>query len=225
MRATSYPAAARLVAPARALSLLIGLLLSACSALPDRPVRAVQYDFGPGPTQTASATSATERPVLALSDLESGSALEGSNAVLYRLAYADGQELRPYAQARWSLPPAQLVRQRLRDRLSQERTVLSAADSVALVRSDRQPLPLLRVELEEFSQIFDSPAHSSGLVRLRATLVNTTSAGDVLLGQQVLAAQVPAPTADAAGGVQALTRATDEVADQLGRWLSQTLHP
>ena len=42
---------------------------------------------------------------------------EGSNAVLYRLAYADGQQLRPYSQARWSQPPAQLLQQRLREQL------------------------------------------------------------------------------------------------------------
>ncbi|MBV8620700.1 MAG: membrane integrity-associated transporter subunit PqiC [Curvibacter sp.] len=200
------------------------LLLAACSALPERPVRAVQYDFGPGPVQSA-AQPAHDRPVLALSDLESGGVLEGSNAVLYRLGYADSQELRPYAQARWSLPPAQLVRQRLRDRLGRQRTVLSAADSVALVRSMDRPLPVLRVELEEFSQLFDSPGQSLGLVRLRATLVNTTPAGDVLLGQTVLIARSPAPTPDASGGVQALTQATDQLAGELDAWLDQTLHP
>ena len=96
---------------------LIGvLLLTACAALPDKPVRAVTYDFGPGAVaasavQTSNASQAL--PPIALAEIESSPALN-SSGVLYRLMYFNSQELRPYAQARWSMPPAQLLRQRLR---------------------------------------------------------------------------------------------------------------
>lgn len=50
--------------------------------------------------------------------------------IIYRLGYSDAQQLRPYAQARWSMPPAQLLRQRVRETLGQRRAVLNLADGV-----------------------------------------------------------------------------------------------
>src|SRR5436190_22381766 len=84
--------------------------LAGCGALPDKPSRAALYDFGPG-SQAAPATG-QQQPVV-LADIEAGGALDGTS-FLYRLGYADAQQLRPYSQARWSAPPPQLVRQRLR---------------------------------------------------------------------------------------------------------------
>lgn len=205
------------VASAAALMLLMG-----CSALPERPVRPAQYDFGPGlPQAEAPAPSARPLPVLALADLEPVGVFESSSAVLYRLAYAGDQQLRPYAQARWTLPPAQLIRQRLRDHLSARYTVMSAGESAALKRADNQPVRVLRLELEEFTQVFDSPSQSQAWLRLRATLVDNSPAGETLLAQQVFTAREPAASADAVGGVLALTRATDQVARSLGLWLEQ----
>ena len=93
--------------------------MAGCSTLQPPPRPAV-YDFGPGAvavTASAAATSAAVRlsPVL-LTDVETTPALD-TTAVLFRLNYADAQQLRPYAQARWSMPPAQLLRQRLRESL------------------------------------------------------------------------------------------------------------
>jgi cholesterol transport system auxiliary component len=144
-------------------------------------------------------------------------------AVLYRLGYADAQQLRPYSQARWSMPPAQLVRQRVRDQLGQRRAVFNAGASVALNRSQNAVLPLLlRLDLEEFSHLFSSPTASVGLIRLRATLLEVTPAGEKLVGQRYVVAQRPAPSSDAPGGVQALTAATDAAIAEIDQWLQQT---
>jgi cholesterol transport system auxiliary component len=144
-------------------------------------------------------------------------------AVLYRLGYADAQQLRPYSQARWSMPPAQLVRQRVRLQLGQRRAVFEAGASVALNRSQNAVLPLLlRLDLEEFSHLFTAPNTSVGLIRLRATLVEVTPAGDKLIGQRNVIVQRPAPSSDAPGGVQALTAATDAAIEEIDQWLQQT---
>ena len=199
------------------------LALTACSALPEKPVRATQYDFGPGATTLPSANPGAMLPPLALADVESAGVLEGSTAVLYRLGYADAQQLRPYSQARWSMPPAQLVRQRVREQLGQRRAVFNAGASVALNRSQNAVLPLLlRLDLEEFSQLFTAPETSVGLIRLRATLVEVTPAGEKLVGQRNVIVQRPAPSSDAPGGVQALTAATDAAIEEIDQWLQQT---
>lgn len=198
--------------------------LSGC-ALPDKPMRATMYDFGPGPLLTQPGTRQApvpSLPPLAIDNIAtSGGALDNM-AVLYRLGYADAQQLRPYSQARWSMPPAQLVRQRLRERLGQRRAVFNARESVALNRSQNAVLPwVLRLELEEFSQLFTAPDASVGLIRLRATLLEVTPDGEKLLGQRNLVVQRPATSADAAGGVRALTAATDAAIEELDQWLQQ----
>lgn len=204
------------------ISLIISAsLLSGC-ALPDKPTRATMYDFGPGPLLTQPGARQAPLPSLAIDNIAtSGGALDNM-AVLYRLGYADAQQLRPYSQARWSMPPAQLVRQRLREQLSQRRAVFNARESVALNRSQNAVLPLLlRLELEEFSQLFTAPDASVGLIRLRATLLEVTPAGEKLLGQRNVVVQRPATSADAAGGVRALTAATDAAIEELDQWLQQ----
>jgi cholesterol transport system auxiliary component len=199
------------------------LLLGACSALPDKPVRAALYDFGPGPLTTPASTRQAPLPPLALADITTPGGVLDNQSVLYRLAYADAQNLRPYSQARWSMPPAQLVRQRLRDVLSRNRAVLNAGEGPALNRGPNQGvLPrVLQLELEEFSHFFDAPASSVGLVRLRATLIETTPTGEKLLAQRNFTVQRPASSSDAAGGVRALTAATDAAIEEISTWLQQ----
>ena len=204
---------------------LVGLM-AGCSVI-DKPTRPSMYDFGPGvlSTQTAAASPAgaplSVLPPLAIADISTAGGALDNQAVLYRLAYTDAQELRPYSQARWSMPPAQLLRQRMRELLGQRRVVLTAREGVALNRSQNANLPMLRLELEEFSQLFSAPDASVGLIRLHATLVEITPAGERLVAQRSLVVQRPAPSADAAGGVRALTQASDAAIEALDQWLQQ----
>ncbi|HEY0202033.1 MAG TPA: ABC-type transport auxiliary lipoprotein family protein [Burkholderiaceae bacterium] len=201
-------------------ALVVGL--AGCASLPAPPERPITYDFGAGAVKPLDSDRSAPLPAVALASVEGQGPLEGSTAMFYRLDYADARQTQPYAQARWSVPPTQLVRQALAARLGQRRPVLAASESVLLSSYDDGSLPLVvRVELEEFSQIFTSAADSMGLVRLRVTLVDRTSAGDKLLGQRMVVVQRPAPTPDAAGGVRALASATDQAAQDVARWLEQ----
>lgn len=186
--------------------LLSAALLSACAGLPERAAAPLRYDFGPAAavlTQPAPGT----RPLLALR-VQASPALD-SPAMLYRLAYADAQQLRAYSQARWAMVPAELVQQRLREGLGRQ---------FVLTPGDVAPR-LLLIELEEFSQLFSSADQSAGLLRLRATLLQRTAAGEQLLAQRELQLQQPAASADAAGGVRALGAATDAAVTELVQWL------
>lgn len=190
--------------------LLIGLM-SACASFPTAPVRPTIYDFGPG-ALSAPLTANPALPPIVLQEVVALPALETA-AVLYRLAYSDVQELRPYAQARWSMPPAQLVRERLRESLSAKRAVLNPGESAVLLT--------LRVELQEFSQLFETAQNSNGLVRLRATLIEAKDGADRLVAQKVFVAQRPAASADAPGGVRALRAATEAAVEEINAWLQQ----
>jgi len=195
-------------------------LLAGCSGFIDRPQRPVLFDMGPTAPVAAQPAQVDPRVPLILPDIEAAGALD-SSAVLYRLGYSDDHQLRAYSQSRWSAPPPQLVRQRLREQLGRERPVLSLDESAALDRQQLSALYLLRLELEEFAQVFDSPDRSRGVVRMRATLLATNGGGEQLLGQRSIAVEGIAPTADASGGVRALTAATDAAAVAIGQWLRQ----
>lgn len=200
------------------------IFLAGCSSLPSPPARAVQYDFGPGALVAPPSDARALLAPLALADIEAAGRADTSVAVLYRLAYTDARQLRPYLTARWSQPPTQLVQQALRTRLGQRRAILRADDALGAARAGgiNGSLPdILRVELEEFSQVFSSPADSVGLLRLRATLVEPTAAGEKLLGQRVFTVQKPATSADAAGGTRALVEAAEQAAQELALWLEQ----
>jgi cholesterol transport system auxiliary component len=170
------------------------------------PASYQQFDFGSMPN-TSSDTSAKKLAIL-LADIQVPASLEGT-AMLYRLQYENGQELRPYAQSRWSMPPAQLLKQRIKNQLNQRGSaVLAATDGV-------KDLPLLRLELEEFAQHFSSPTQSQVQLRWRASLINKGQ----LIAQKVFQAQTKCESADAKGGAQAMPQATDLTITELITWL------
>jgi cholesterol transport system auxiliary component len=200
-----------------------GVLAFTGCAWQNREARPAVFDFGPGSLSAASASPAQASPLI-IGELEASPALDGT-AVLYRLAYDDAQQLRAYAQARWSMPPVELLRQRLRQRLGENRALQNPGESSASRASPlaaTAPPATLRIELEEFSQLFESPTHSVGLLRLRATLLRTSAAGEKSLFQRQIVVQRPCASADAPGGVRALTAATDAALQELQQWL-QTL--
>ena len=206
------------------------IALTGCT-LPRSASTPLVYDFGPGSTQAVPAIRIANLPPLELSAVQASTALN-STAVFYRLAYADAQQLKPYTLARWSMPPAQLIGQRLRDRLGQRRPVVAPGDiflAPPARQSASQPVPVakaeslmnLRLELEEFSQVFETPDNSSGQLRLRATLMLRGPAGDTLVAQRSFYANQTATSADASGGVRALTAATDQAVTDIEAWLEQ----
>ena len=88
-----------------------------------------------------------------------------------------------------------------------------------MFEAGQAPVAQLKLELEEFSQVFDAPDRS-------ATLIPHAAAGGRgaerrLPVHQVFSAERPAPSADAGGGVRALTAASDAAVDALAQWLGR----
>ncbi|MBY4896768.1 ABC-type transport auxiliary lipoprotein family protein [Cupriavidus sp. AU9028] len=183
-------------------------LLAGCSVLPEAP-QVITYDLGPAAAAQPSAATTAAAPAAAqplrlrVLPTDGPARLEG-NAIFYRLGYAQPQRLQPYATQRWIESPVRLVDERLRDAVSRQGALLGRAGGAEAT---------LRVELLDFEQIFVAPAASRGLVRVRATLIRNGQAE-----QRVFAAERPAPTPDAAGGVQALAEGSDEVIAQMLQW-------
>ncbi|MEK7768668.1 MAG: ABC-type transport auxiliary lipoprotein family protein, partial [Pseudomonadota bacterium] len=139
-----------------------------------------------------------------------------SQAIQYRLAYHDPAQTHSYANSRWAAAPAALLTQRIRSRITAVTNsgVVSAGDGV---RADYA----LRLELEEFSQVFDTVEQSRVVVRLRASLVERGTRR--LLIQRNFSVEQVAPAADATGAVHALTEAGDRLTGDLIDWLAAKL--
>jgi cholesterol transport system auxiliary component len=181
--------------------LAFGVLAAGCAGNP-AALADIRYDFGP-PNPAASAGT---QPAVKVLDVTAPDTLE-SDKLIYRLSYADAQQTASYATSHWTMAPSQLLTQRLRNALSSRGTVLTGADGVRA--------PVLKVDLSEFEQVFDSRSESHAAVTARATL---TQNGKVL-GQRTFIARAPASSADAAGGAQALAAASDDLVSQISAWL------
>mgnify|MGYP001400385744 FL=1 len=94
-----------------ATAIFCAILVTGCGALPQPPARPQLYDLGPGPA-TAAAAPATALPALALADMDAPGGAGSGTAVVYRLAYADAQQLRPYQLARSEEHTSELQSQR-----------------------------------------------------------------------------------------------------------------
>lgn len=190
------------------------LLVVAATALAgcaNGPPRVTEYDFGPV-AATLEAPPRLQREIT-VADATSPAWLD-SPAIVYRLAYRDVAQPRAYAESRWVAPPAALFTAQLRQRL-----VATTRSGVIVPGDGVRTAATLRVEIEEFCQVFDGPERSRALIRVRAVLVS----GGRLLGQTSFTLDRPAPSADAAGGARALALAADAAIDRLIGWTADVL--
>ncbi|VXC65155.1 conserved exported hypothetical protein [Burkholderia sp. 8Y] len=182
----------------------IAMLAGCATSAPATPD--ARYDLGARPAANAANGPATPLPPVKVLAVSASRDLE-TDVFVYRLSYVDAQRTGSYANSHWTMPPAQLLTQRLRDTLSQRGPVLTGADTVRA--------PLLEIELTGFEQVFDAPERSHGVVSVRATL---TQQGRVI-AQRMFTASASAPSADASGGARALAAASDDLIAQVGAWL------
>ena len=176
-----------------ALTALTALMASACSLAPTVMPVAV-FDLGPAPTAPPTRRALRVLPVNAPPWLD-------GPGIAYRLAHADAHRREVYRDSRWVATPAALLTQRLQQRVAEGGTGAPA---------------LLVVQLDEFAQVFSAPERSRGVVRLRARLFEPGAAEGG--PERVFSAERAADSADARGGVRALSQAADEAIERVLAW-------
>ncbi|MBI4290152.1 MAG: membrane integrity-associated transporter subunit PqiC [Betaproteobacteria bacterium] len=185
-------------------------LAGGCAIGANSRLEIASYDFGPAPS--FGAKTLLSRPVVVYD--VSAPAWMDTPAIFYRLAYRDPARPQAYANNRWVMPPAALLTSRLRQRLS------GASSAGVVVPADAiRTEAALRVELDDFAQVFDAADRSRALVRVRATLVG----GRIGILQRSFSVEKAVTSADAEGGVRSLAAASDEVIEQLLEWLAAQL--
>ena len=195
----------------RAALLLSLAVLAGCAIAPQSRDGMASYDFGPiRPDKEAHSRLQHDLVVAGVS----APAWMDNSGIYYRLAYHDATRPRAYAQSRWVMPPAALLGQRLRANIARANKagVFSPADGVRTEYT-------LRLELEEFSQVFDAADKSRAVVLLRASLIRHRG----VVVQRGFSIERAAAMPNAEGGVQALIAASDEAGNSLIDWLADNM--
>ena len=198
--------------------LIICLTGTGCTIVPQARTPVSIYDFGiqqDSKTQSIPTQQQELWSSLLISEAKSPVWLN-SQSIQYRLAYLDPTQSYTYANSRWAAAPATLLTHRIRNHISAVTNdkVISTSDGT---RTDF----MLRLELEEFSQVFDTVDTSHVVIKLRASLVHRSSR--LLKAQRDFNIEQATPTANAAGAVQALTKASNQLTENLIAWLVEEL--
>lgn len=180
----------------RAACVMILASLGACGVGP-KPREAVgAYDFGlPAAAQSVPLKGLSHATVTAPNWMD-------STSLYYRLAYANAARPAAYAQTRWVSTPAHLIEVRLKERAVAGGVLLGGAG------------PGLRIEIDEFSQVFDAEKSSRAVLRARASL----SGAREVTAQKAFLIEVPAATPDGPGGAAALGAAANRLTDDVLAW-------
>jgi len=188
-------------------AVIVLLACSACSLMGSKDPPKADFDFGPLPPAGGARASSYSDVSIEVYEVSAPTWIDNSS-MYYRLAYQNAANPMPYAQSEWVMSPAALLTQRLRSSLS-----ASSGGEMRRVALEEPASYTLRSELFEFEQIFDQPGRSRGVLRLHATLE-----GKGMWAQRTFVIEKPAPTADAAGGVTALSQCADELVAQINEW-------
>jgi len=190
-------------------SVLVLVAFCGCSLVAPKDPAKADFDFGPLAAGTYYVKQSSEVDIVVY-EVDAPGWMD-SPSMYYRLVYQNPAQPIPYAQSEWVMPPAALLTERLRSRLSEV-----PVGELRRASADDVPSYTLRSELFEFEQVFDQPDHSRGVLRLRATLE-----GKDVRAQRTFVIEKPAFTADAAGGVSALSECADELASSISDWVAE----
>jgi cholesterol transport system auxiliary component len=195
----------------RAALMLSLALLAGCAVGPHTREDMASYDFGlPRSDKDASPRLHQD---LVVANVAAPEWMDNSG-IYYRLAYRDATRPEAYSLSHWVMAPAALFGQRMRANIARASSagVFVPADGVRAGYT-------LRLELEEFSQVFDAPDNSRGVLHLRATLIQQRA----VVAQQSFSIEQAAATPNAEGGVRALIAASDTAGEKLIDWLAANM--
>ncbi|SFK84689.1 cholesterol transport system auxiliary component [Nitrosomonas aestuarii] len=206
----------------KSVAIILGiLLLSGCTLFPKPGKRPALYNFVdivgshiPEQAQQSGLETRKNGKKILVAQVIAPLWLD-TQAIHYRLAYHNASQTYTYADSRWTAPPAFLLTQQIKQKIAVDTAHLVIQDSnVAKAEFE------LHIELEDFFQNFETLTDSHVWVRFRASLINNKHR---LIAQKSFNASQSSPTANAAGAVKAFSITSDQLTDDLVRWLNDEL--
>lgn len=184
------------------LAVLAATVLAGCGAIGTPPKPVAFYDLGlADPLNLPAAMVPAQIEVGAPSWLDVG-------AMQYTLDQDRPQRRRSYAESRWVAKPSEMMERAL------ARALRGGSEGVA----EGGQACRLRIELDEFTQVFHDGGASSAELVLRASWL--PARGSAPLARRAFQVTEPAPSADAEGGVIAHRAAMRRLTGEIAAWLA-----
>lgn len=177
-------------------SLFIGTL-AACVGINKTKQNIAVYDFGlsiPSESnQQISSKIILEEPVSTTS--------LNNNKIRYRLNYQNPSRIFFYAESRWAATPSELFSNMLSRMLNAAKNPMTCT---------------LKLKIEAFDQVFQTPSASEGFVQLSVFLIEKKS--QKVISSQLITESVSANSPNAQGGTVALKLASESALKKVINW-------
>ncbi len=175
------------------------VLLSACAGIVTPPASFTIYDL----ELPAAATRSVGKGLTPVSIEVRAPSWLSSSAMQYRLDFRQPSSREVFAESRWAGHPSEMLQRQLVASLG------TTGGGNGLCR--------LRIDLDEFIQSFETLETSASELIVRANLLAPRD--EAVLARERFVIVTPAVTADAAGGVLAHRRGTNQLTESLRVWL------
>lgn len=185
----------------------IALLITGCSTAMTPPIQ--EYTIYPSVESSAAHTVHSSK-TLRISSMKTIPSLASKNLYYLRSKGESGS----YLYSRWSDSPAILIERSLTAALEEKKMFTTLLTPLSTAHADW----ILEADLNAFYHRFEQNDKSSGVIDITYRLIDTKT--KLPLASKRFIIIVASASADAAGGVNALTEATQELTDQLIQWLN-----
>jgi cholesterol transport system auxiliary component len=182
------------------ISLIISSLVACVSLNKTKPNIAI-YDFGLSvPTENPSENN---QPIISKIFLEEPVAAESlqNNKIRYRLNYQNSLRVFYYSESRWAATPAELFASKLSKMVSVANNPMTCS---------------LKLKIEAFDHVFQTPSASEGLVQLSVSLIEKKS--KKIISSQLITESVTSASPNAQGGTAALQQASENALKKVINW-------
>ena len=183
-------------------------LLAACGSLLTPPPEQRQYDLGEPDRPSGQAQGERPRWPLAPTLQVRAPSWLTSHAMQYRLDHRPPASRERYVESRWAAQPAELLQHYL------ARALLANGGPGPATPGCR-----IKVQLDEFIQVFDSTQHSHAWLVGQIHLLAPRE--DRIVASRAFSQASPAPSADAPGGVLAHRATVAALSHTLSGWLDE----
>lgn len=195
---------------------LVALFLTGCISTGHQRPPAQQYRLAVLSSTGSAGKSGRHFPVVLRVEQPSAPKWLQKPRIYYRLTYKGKSRIAAYNRSHWVEPPPAMLAQALHEALAQ-----SGVFNAVVGGSRGKAGLVLHFHLAHFEQPFKSRHHSAGLLQTRVTLTNPDTGR--VLAQRRFHYRVTAPTANAQGGVEALSTASGKWIGAVTAWVQSTL--
>ena len=182
------------------ISLVISTL-TACVGFNKTKQNMAVYDFGLSvPSENPSENNQQIISKIFLDEPVAAESLQ-HHKIRYRLNYQNPLRVFYYTESRWAAAPSELFSSKLNKMVKVEKSPMTCS---------------LKLKIEAFDHVFQTPSASEGLVQLSVSLIEKKSKKTI--SSQLITESVTSTSPNAQGGTAALLQASENVLKKVIHW-------